>query len=44
MISGKEGETFKAGKLGEFTVGPDATVVLGDPFVFDSSNIDQFDF
>jgi rhamnose transport system substrate-binding protein len=44
MISGKEGDKFTAGKLGEFTVGPDATVVLGDPFVFNSGNIDQFDF
>ena len=44
MITGKEGDTFKAGKLGEFTVGKDATVVLGDPFTFNASNIDQFNF
>jgi rhamnose transport system substrate-binding protein len=44
MITGKEGDKFKAGKLGEYTVGKDGIVVLGDPFVFDSSNIDQFDF
>jgi len=43
-ISGKEGDKFKAGKLGDFTVGADATVLLGDPFVFDKSNIDQFKF
>jgi rhamnose transport system substrate-binding protein len=44
VITGKEGEKFTAGKLGEFTVGADATILLGDPFVFDSSNVDQFDF
>jgi rhamnose transport system substrate-binding protein len=44
IITGKEGDKFKAGKLGEFTVGKDATVLLGDPFTFNSSNIDQFSF
>jgi rhamnose transport system substrate-binding protein len=44
MITGKEGDKFKAGKLGEFTVGKDATVLLGDPFTFTSSNIEQFNF
>jgi len=43
-ITGKEGDTFEAGKLGEFTVGEDATVLLGDPFVFDKDNIGEFDF
>ncbi len=43
-ITGEEGDTFKAGKLGEFTVGADGVVLLGDPFVFDKSNIDDFDF
>ena len=36
-INGEEGDTFKAGKLGEFTVGADGTVLLGDPFVFDAT-------
>jgi rhamnose transport system substrate-binding protein len=44
IITGKEGDKFKAGKLGEFTVGKDATVLLGNPFTFNSSNIDQFSF
>jgi rhamnose transport system substrate-binding protein len=44
IITGKEGDTFKAGKLGEYTVGTGATVLLGDPFTFNASNIDQFDF
>jgi rhamnose transport system substrate-binding protein len=44
IITGKEGDKFKAGKLGEFTVGANATVLLGSPFTFDASNIDQFNF
>jgi rhamnose transport system substrate-binding protein len=44
MISGKEGEKFRAGKLNEYTIGADGTVVLGPPTVFDASNIDQFNF
>jgi rhamnose transport system substrate-binding protein len=44
MITGKEGDKFKAGKLGEFTVGKDATVLLGDPFEFNAGNIDEFNF
>ncbi|WP_028046634.1 rhamnose ABC transporter substrate-binding protein [Cellulomonas sp. URHE0023] len=43
-ITGKEGDTFTAGKLGEYTVGPDATVLLGEPYVFNADNIDDFDF
>jgi rhamnose transport system substrate-binding protein len=43
-ISGEEGDTFEAGDLGEFTVEADGVVLLGDPFVFDESNIDDFDF
>jgi len=43
-ITGKEGDSFDAGKLGKFTVGADATVLLGDPYVFDASNIGNFDF
>jgi rhamnose transport system substrate-binding protein len=43
-ITGKEGETFTAGKLGKYTVGKDSTVLLGDPFVFDAKNIDKFNF
>jgi len=43
-ITGKEGDTFTAGKLGKYTVGADSTVLLGDPYVFNKDNIDQFDF
>jgi len=43
-ITGKEGDTFKAGKLGSFTVGKDGTVLLGKPYTFDKSNIGNFNF
>ncbi|GAA1406393.1 rhamnose ABC transporter substrate-binding protein [Catellatospora coxensis] len=44
LITGKEGDKFTAGKLGEYTVGKDATVLLGDPFTFNAGNVDQFNF
>ena len=44
QITGAEGQKFKAGKLGEYTVGKNATVVLGPPTVFNADNIDKFDF
>lgn len=43
-ITGEEGDTFEAGDLGEYTVGADGIVVLGDPFVYDADNIGDFDF
>jgi rhamnose transport system substrate-binding protein len=39
-----QGTTFKAGKLGSFTIGADNTVLLGPPTVFNSSNINNFNF
>jgi rhamnose transport system substrate-binding protein len=43
-ISGKQGDKFEAGDLGEYTVGENNSVLLGDPFVFDKDNIDDFEF
>lgn len=43
-ITGKQGDSFKAGSLGTFTVGSNGTVLLGDPYTFDKSNIDKFNF
>jgi rhamnose transport system substrate-binding protein len=43
-ITGKEGDSFEAGDLGEYEVGADGVVLLGDPFVFDADNIGDFDF
>ena len=43
-LNGSSGQTFTAGKLGSFTVGADKTILLGPPFVFTKSNINQFNF
>jgi rhamnose transport system substrate-binding protein len=43
-ITGKQGDKFKAGKLGTFTVGADGTVLLGKPYTFNAANIGQFNF
>lgn len=43
-ITGKEGETFSAGKLGNRTIGKDGVVILGPPTIFTAENIDQFNF
>ncbi|MEV7091160.1 rhamnose ABC transporter substrate-binding protein [Streptomyces sp. NPDC093085] len=44
QITGAEGEKFTAGKLGEYTIGKDGEVILGEPTVFDKKNIDKFHF
>jgi rhamnose transport system substrate-binding protein len=44
QITGAEGETFEAGELGEYEIGADGVIVLGEPTVFDADNIDDFDF
>ena len=43
-ITGEEGDTFEAGRLGEYTVGADGVVLLGEPFRFNAENIGEFDF
>jgi len=43
-VNGSQGQTFSAGKLGSYTIGADKTVLLGPPFVFNSSNINNFNF
>ncbi len=43
-LTGAQGQSFTAGKLGKYTVGPDSTLILGPPTVFDKSNISQFNF
>lgn len=43
-VEAKEGATFKAGRLNEFTIGKDAVIITGPPFTFDASNIDDFNF
>ncbi|MFJ8345448.1 rhamnose ABC transporter substrate-binding protein [Streptomyces sp. NPDC094153] len=44
QITGKEGETFKAGAMGAYTIGEDGLINLGKPTVFDAGNIDEFHF
>ncbi len=43
-IKGNVGETFTAGKLGSYTIGASNVVLLGPPTVFNTANIDQFNF
>jgi rhamnose transport system substrate-binding protein len=43
-IKGVAGDKFTAGRLGDYTVKEDGTVLLGPPTVFDKDNIDKFDF
>jgi rhamnose transport system substrate-binding protein len=43
-IEGVAGDGFSGGKLGEYTIADDGTVLLGAPTVFDIDNIDDFDF
>ncbi|WP_416969028.1 rhamnose ABC transporter substrate-binding protein [Streptomyces sp. 4F14] len=43
QITGKEGETFKAGAT-TYTIGANGVITLGKPTVFDAKNIDQFNF
>jgi rhamnose transport system substrate-binding protein len=43
-ITNAVGQSFTAGKLGKFTVGAGHTILLGPPFVFNKSNISQFNF
>ena len=47
-ITGKEGDEFTAegltNKTTDYKVGADGVITLGEPFVFDKSNVDQFKF
>jgi rhamnose transport system substrate-binding protein len=43
-ITGKEGEKFKAGRLGEYTIGANGEIVLGPLTTFNADNVDEYDF
>jgi rhamnose transport system substrate-binding protein len=43
-LTGKAGQSFKAGRLGSYKVGAKSTVLLGPPFVFNKDNIAKFHF
>jgi rhamnose transport system substrate-binding protein len=44
QINGSQGQTYKAGDMGTFTIGAQGVVTLGPPQVFTSANIAQFNF
>jgi rhamnose transport system substrate-binding protein len=44
QINGTPGESFSVPTLGDYTIGDNSVLVLGPPQVFDSNNIDQFNF
>jgi len=43
-ITNAQGQSFTAGKLGKYTIGADHTILLGQPYVFNKSNINNFNF
>lgn len=43
-VTGKPGETFAAGRLGGYTVGPNGEVVLGPAVIVTPENVDSFKF
>ena len=43
-VTSATGQSFSAGKLGSFTIGPNDTVLLGPPLVFTKSNIGGFNW
>ncbi len=43
-VTGKEGETFKAGRLGDYTVGKGGEVLLGPADIVTPANVEEFKF
>lgn len=43
-IAGKEGDTFKAGRLGEYTIGADGELILGPAKIVTPDNLPEFKF
>jgi rhamnose transport system substrate-binding protein len=41
-LTGKEGETFEAGRLGTRTVGANGQIDTGDPVVYTAENVDEY--
>ncbi len=41
-FKGQEGEVMKVGRMGDIKIGPGNVAVMGEPYVFDKSNIDKF--
>lgn len=43
-IAGAPGDSFSAGRLGDYSIAEDGTILLGPPTVFTTENVDNFDF
>ena len=43
-ITGKQGETFKAGRLGEYTIGANGEIILGKAAIVTPENVNSFKF
>ena len=43
-LTGAAGESFSAGRLGDYTVDEGGVILLGPPFEFNAENIDDFSF
>ena len=43
-ITGTPGETFRAGSLGTFRIGPNGVVILGPPIIVTPKNVNSFAF
>lgn len=43
-ITGKEGESFDAGKLGRYTIGANGRIIVGPLLEFNAGNIDEYDY
>jgi rhamnose transport system substrate-binding protein len=43
-ITGKEGETFKAGRLGDYKIGASGEIVLGPAQIVTPKNVEDFKF
>jgi rhamnose transport system substrate-binding protein len=43
-MTGKEGDKFTAGDMGERTIGANGVVIVGPPTRFNKENIDKYDF
>ena len=42
QVSGKNGEAVKTGRMGEIAVRDGGLMVMGEPFVFNADNIDEW--
>lgn len=43
-ITGEEGETFEAGRLGEYTIGAEGEIILGPATIVTPENVEEFKF